>query len=64
VGAPGGGCARLCVGLLFLLRSCGGRVSWATAFVVGLYLLETKTVAFAANGMETPFFTMFAAGAL
>jgi hypothetical protein len=54
--------------LLLLLLACTrgsqARGLWSLAVVGALYCLESKTLAFATNGMETPFFLLFAAGSL
>ena len=56
------------LGLLLLLLACTqgshARGLWSLTIVGTLYALESKTLAFATNGMETPFFLLFAAGSL
>ncbi len=57
--------AALTAWFLYGTLAADGRArSWAVPAALLLFALESKSVAFTANGMETPFFVMFLAGAL
>ena len=48
----------------FLLGRRETRSPWPWILLLGLFAFESKSVAFAINGMETPFFVLFLSGAI